>query len=125
MNTVTQPQNNLDRLDSHQHERYREAMSTSWQLQAAKQQFSEVVRAAEAGEPQIITKHGKPVAVVIDIDDYRRHHEQKPSLARFLLESSKRLAFEGEFELPPRLPEPDRHPDLFLGDEYDEPTDAR
>jgi prevent-host-death family protein len=43
-----------------------------WQVQDAKQRFSEVLRAAEAGEPQIVTKHGEEVAVVIDIVEYRR-----------------------------------------------------
>jgi prevent-host-death family protein len=42
-----------------------------WQVQEAKQRFSEVLRAAE-GEPQIVTKHGEEVAVVIDIAEYRR-----------------------------------------------------
>lgn len=43
-----------------------------WQVQEAKQRFSEVIRAAEAGEPQIVTKHGEEIAVVIDIAEYRR-----------------------------------------------------
>lgn len=43
-----------------------------WQVQEARQRFSEVLRAAEAGEPQIVTKHGEEVAVVIDIAEYRR-----------------------------------------------------
>ncbi|RZU51484.1 prevent-host-death family protein [Krasilnikovia cinnamomea] len=43
-----------------------------WQVQEAKQRFSEVVRAAEAGEPQVVTRHGHEVAVVIDIGEYRR-----------------------------------------------------
>ncbi|MGC4154011.1 MAG: type II toxin-antitoxin system Phd/YefM family antitoxin [Propionicimonas sp.] len=42
----------------------------TWRLQSAKQRFSEVVRAAQAGEPQFITRHGQPVAVVVDIMDY-------------------------------------------------------
>ncbi len=43
-----------------------------WQVQEAKQRFSEVLRAAESGEPQIVTKHGEEVAVVIGIAEYRR-----------------------------------------------------
>jgi prevent-host-death family protein len=43
-----------------------------WQVQEAKQRFSEVLRAAESGEPQIVTKHGEEIAVVIDIAEYRR-----------------------------------------------------
>jgi prevent-host-death family protein len=43
-----------------------------WQIQEAKQRFSEVLRAAKSGEPQIVTKHGEEIAVVIDIAEYRR-----------------------------------------------------
>ncbi|MBX6723649.1 MAG: type II toxin-antitoxin system Phd/YefM family antitoxin [Dactylosporangium sp.] len=43
-----------------------------WQVQEAKQRFSEVLRAAASGEPQIVTRHGEEVAVVIDIAEYRR-----------------------------------------------------
>jgi prevent-host-death family protein len=43
-----------------------------WQVQEAKQRFSELLRAAESGEPQIVTKHGLEVAVLIDIVEYHR-----------------------------------------------------
>lgn len=36
----------------------------AWQVQSAKQWFSEVIRAAEAGERQHITRHGERVAVI-------------------------------------------------------------
>jgi prevent-host-death family protein len=43
-----------------------------WQVQDAKQRFSELVRTARAEGPQVVTRHGKDIAVVIDIADYRR-----------------------------------------------------
>jgi prevent-host-death family protein len=43
-----------------------------WQLQEAKQHFSELIRAVQTRGPQIVTKHGEQVAVVLDIVDYRR-----------------------------------------------------
>ncbi|MGQ0719262.1 MAG: type II toxin-antitoxin system Phd/YefM family antitoxin [Pseudonocardiales bacterium] len=43
-----------------------------WQLQEAKQRFSEVVRAAQAEGAQFVTRHGEEVAVVLDIAEYRR-----------------------------------------------------
>jgi prevent-host-death family protein len=43
-----------------------------WQLQEAKQHFSELIRAVQADGPQFVTKHGRQVAVVLDIVDYRR-----------------------------------------------------
>ncbi|MEV6300870.1 type II toxin-antitoxin system Phd/YefM family antitoxin [Actinoplanes sp. NPDC051861] len=55
-----------------------------WQVQEAKQRFSEVLRAAETGEPQIVTKHGEEVAVLIDIDSYRRFHGQQVGLMEYL-----------------------------------------
>jgi prevent-host-death family protein len=55
-----------------------------WQVQEAKQRFSEVLRAAEAGEPQIVTKHGEEVAVVIDIAEYRRLRGESVSLMDYL-----------------------------------------
>ncbi|MFF1820044.1 type II toxin-antitoxin system Phd/YefM family antitoxin [Kribbella sp. NPDC058245] len=43
-----------------------------WQLQEAKQQLSELIRAVQAVGPQFVTKHGEEVAVVLDIAEYRR-----------------------------------------------------
>ncbi|MEU4160697.1 type II toxin-antitoxin system Phd/YefM family antitoxin [Actinoplanes sp. NPDC026670] len=53
-------------------------------MQEAKQRFSEVLRGAEAGEPQIVTKHGEEVAVVIDIAEYRRLRGEQVSLMEYL-----------------------------------------
>jgi prevent-host-death family protein len=55
-----------------------------WQVQEAKQRFSEVLRAAEGGEPQIVTKHGEEVAVVIDIAEYRRLRGEQVGLMDYL-----------------------------------------
>ena len=43
-----------------------------WQVQDAKQRFSELIRTAHAEGPQIVTRHGEEIAVVVDIADYRR-----------------------------------------------------
>ncbi|MFJ9389734.1 type II toxin-antitoxin system Phd/YefM family antitoxin [Nocardioides sp. NPDC101246] len=56
----------------------------SWQLQEAKQRFSEVVREA-AGSPQVITKHGEEIAVVLSIDDYRKITQPRRPLSEYLL----------------------------------------
>lgn len=42
-----------------------------WQVQDAKQRFSELIRTAHADGPQVVTRHGEEIAVVIDIADYR------------------------------------------------------
>ena len=56
----------------------------AWQVQEAKQRFSEVVRAAEAGAPQLITRRGQAVAVVVDIETYHRLTSDQPDFAAFL-----------------------------------------
>jgi prevent-host-death family protein len=43
-----------------------------WQIQEAKQRFSEVIRLTEADGPQIVTRHGQEIAVIISITEYRR-----------------------------------------------------
>ena len=47
-------------------------MHGHWQLQEAKQRFSELIRSVEVDGPQFVTRHGEEVAVVIDIAEYRR-----------------------------------------------------
>lgn len=82
---------------------------TTWQVQSAKQRFSEVVRAAQAGQPQFITKHGEPVAVLLDIEEYRRTHTVRPSLAQFLRAAPDLSGL----ELPARTADGDRARGLF------------
>lgn len=57
----------------------------SWQVQEAKQRFSEVLRAAHDDGPQVVTKHGDEVAVVIDIAEYRRLTGRKREFKDVLL----------------------------------------
>ena len=46
-------------------------MHDHWQLQEAKQRFSELIRSVEADGPQFVTRHGEEVAVVVSIAEYR------------------------------------------------------
>lgn len=41
-------------------------------LQDAKNRFSAVVDAALSGHPQEVTRRGKPVVVVLSVEEYRR-----------------------------------------------------
>lgn len=61
------------------------ATHRSWQVQEAKQRFSEVLRAVEKEGPQTITKHGEEVAVVVDIAEYRRLTGGKTSFIDHLM----------------------------------------
>ena len=44
----------------------------AWQLQTAKQRFSELVERAVSEGPQVVTKHGREAVVVLDVREYRR-----------------------------------------------------
>lgn len=44
----------------------------AWQVQTAKQRFSELVERAVDEGPQIVTKHGRETVVVLEIGEYRR-----------------------------------------------------
>jgi prevent-host-death family protein len=56
-----------------------------WQLQDAKQRFSELVRQARSKGPQVVTRHGEEVVVVLDIEQYRRLTRDRPEFKQFLL----------------------------------------
>ena len=45
-------------------------MQTQWPLQDAKNQFSKVVDSALQGAPQVVTRRGIPVVVVVAADQY-------------------------------------------------------
>ena len=42
-----------------------------WQLQQAKQQFSEVVRRALEDGPQVVTRHGREAVVVVSAAEFK------------------------------------------------------
>ena len=66
-------------------------MSHTWQLQEAKNRFSEVVEEAVAHGPQIVTRHGEEKVVILSIKDYHKlQRGHKDSLADFLLNSPLR-----------------------------------
>ena len=55
-----------------------------WQLQQAKARFSELIDRTLAEGPQTVTRHGKPVAVVIPAAEYRRLKTRGKSLKAYL-----------------------------------------
>jgi antitoxin Phd len=55
-----------------------------WQLQDAKARFSQLVKAAQVEGPQEITVHGKPAAVLVSADEYRRLTGPKLSFVEFM-----------------------------------------
>ena len=51
-----------------------------WQLQDAKNKFSELVDTALAQGPQTVTKRGQEAVMVISVKDYKRLSKSKSSL---------------------------------------------
>lgn len=57
----------------------------AWQVQEAKQKFSQVVQRALDEGPQIVTRHGEEVVVVLAADEFHRLTGNKPDFKEFLL----------------------------------------
>ena len=61
----------------------------AWKLQDAKNRFSAVVAAAVAGEPQRVTRRGRPAVVVVAAEEYARlrrlERANAPTFAELLL----------------------------------------
>jgi len=62
-------------------------MSQVWQLQDAKNKFSAVVERALSNGPQVITRHGTEVAVLISWAEYRRLTMGQQKLSDFFRQS--------------------------------------
>ena len=60
-----------------------------WSVRDAKTRFSALVEAARRGEPQLITKRGKPAVVVLAAEEYARlkalEEQRVPSFTDHLL----------------------------------------
>jgi antitoxin Phd len=66
-------------------------MAKKWQLQEAKNRFSEVVEEAQIHGPQIVTRHGEDKVVILSIKDFRNlKGDQEESLADFFMNSPLR-----------------------------------
>ncbi|MBA3035441.1 MAG: type II toxin-antitoxin system Phd/YefM family antitoxin [Desulfobacterium sp.] len=59
-------------------------MSNVWQLQEAKNKFSNLVDRAQDEGPQFITKHGKESVVILSIKNYQKITKPKSNLLNFL-----------------------------------------
>jgi len=55
----------------------------TWQLQEAKNRFSEVIDLAVEKGAQIVTRHGQPVIVVLEFTEYKKLSKPKNSLVEF------------------------------------------
>ncbi len=86
--------------------------STTWPLQAARDQLSQLVKAAAAA-PQTVTVHGKAAAVVLSPQDYARlKNAPRQRLSAELLRPGLLLDIDGS--LFDRRPEDEAHRDITL-----------
>jgi len=56
----------------------------AWQLQEAKQKFSTVVQRAMDDGPQIVTRHGEEVVVILSKQEYDRLNGSKLDFKEFI-----------------------------------------
>ncbi len=68
-----------------------------WQLQDAKNKFSNLVEQAQHKCPQIVTKHGKEAVVIISIDEYKKLLKPRHNIVKFF-QKSPFAEYDIEFE---------------------------
>jgi antitoxin Phd len=61
--------------------------NTIWQLQEAKNRFSEVVNKALQEGPQTVTRHGEEIVIIISKAEYHRLVKLQTNLLDFFRES--------------------------------------
>lgn len=71
---------NTNKIDRLPHDR-------EWQLQEAKNRLSQVVDSALHDGPQTITLRGKPAAVVVSFEEYRKLTLPRTGLSQFFRQS--------------------------------------
>ena len=65
-------------------------MTDVWQVQEAKNRFSEVIERALREGPQVVTRHGKPVVQVVAVDaSEAKAGREDDGFAKYLLDAPK------------------------------------
>jgi prevent-host-death family protein len=59
----------------------------SWTVVQAKAKFSELVDKVKDGGPQLVTRNGKPAAVVVSVEEWERKTGRKGTLYEFFRNS--------------------------------------
>lgn len=67
-----------------------------WQVQEAKSRFSELMEKTLQEGPQIVTRYGENLTVMISFEEYREKFDQDDSIVDFLLSGPKFDDFEVE-----------------------------
>ncbi len=63
-----------------------------WTVADAKARLSEVIETSRRDGPQTISKNGRPMVVVVSVEEWERKTTRSGSLAEFLLKSPLRGA---------------------------------
>src|SRR5262249_55181715 len=74
-------------LSSRQSSQKEVLMQKSWQIQEAKNKLSEVVEEAIENGPQILTRRGVEIAVVLSFSEYQQMRKKQTSLSEFFQRS--------------------------------------
>jgi prevent-host-death family protein len=74
-------------LESIQSGQIEDKAMIKWQLQDAKNRFSELVRKAREEGPQVVTLHGRDAVVVVSTEEFNKHSRLRGSLADFFRKS--------------------------------------
>ncbi len=62
-------------------------MKGIWQIQDAKNKFSQVIGEAVKNGPQIVTKHGEATAVILSVQDFKKLQQNRSSITEFFQSS--------------------------------------
>ena len=62
----------------------------AWTVADAKARLSEVIQKAASGAPQVITRNGRSVVVIVSVEEWERKTKRKGNLAEFLAASPLR-----------------------------------
>jgi prevent-host-death family protein len=82
-----------------------------WPVQDAKARFSELLEASITKGPQIVTRRGVEMAVLVPVDQWRRLEETtRPTLKELLLSAAPRA----EIPVPPRGSRSRREPPALV-----------
>ena len=77
---------------------------TDWPLHDAKNRFSALVDAALSGDPQRVTRRGRPAVVVLAVDEYERLRQLEKTNAPTFIEHLLAIPKGGPDDLFDRAP---------------------
>ncbi len=77
------------------------AHAEEWSVADAKARLSELLETVDREGPQTITRRGRPVAVVVSVEEWAYRKRRQGTLADFFATSPLRQ-LGGELDIPPR-----------------------